>query len=383
MDKEMVNHNQVSNHIEFSEPFTNSQRERIPPVLNAAPIHYIHAPLAEELIYLPPPDLNIQAANSQPAPFSNLYDQNQQSLYIQPPLNAQPMQLNQTKKRYAGLFEDSHGIQANTPRNPIKTPAINFIDLDDIKFGLNEKRFKYGCIPTAPKSRNICLAITGVILVLVGIIIYLFYPRSPEMHFVGLVPNGAKAYQLSNYDPSNPENFKFTMNMTMTVSVINTNWYHLKVDTIDVKAYILANGTAINEQVPSPAQAILSSSAQRVWVTSKNYKSQIATGRHGSMIFPPSKKITFEVPLLIQYSPNKELGLVNDPAFNEIIQLCVDHDASKVDATSRKTKIRYEADNSVGLLKYIGYTPRQSNDFLINCPFQGELINLISYSFFN
>ena len=192
------------------------------------------------------------------------------------------------------------------------------------------------------------------------------------MHFVSLVPNGEKAYQLSNYDPSNPENFKFTMNMTMTISVVNTNWYHLKVDTIDVKAYILANGTLINEQVPSPAQAILSSSAHRIWVTSKNYQSQIATGRHGPIIFPPHENIKLYIPILIQYSPNKELGLVNDPAFNELIQLCVDHDASIVDSNSRKTRIRYEAENSVGILKYIGYTPRHSSDFLINCPFQGE-----------
>lgn len=346
------------------------------PVLNVAPLHFIEAPFAQEIQYLPPPptaamqpqeyyQLNehINYSNELLVPFET--DSVQQVQNIPPGFYAQDTQ-KLALHPFCELVEEEKNSRAE---------ALKGDHFYNINYSLDQgptRRFMYGCIPVYKKSRNICLAITGFILVIMGIVIYLFFPRSPEMHFVALVPNSQKSFQLSNYDPSNPENFSFTMSMTMTVSVINTNWYHLKLDEISVKAFILANGTTINNQIPSPAQALLSSSTKRIWVTSANYKSLIATGKHGTMTFPPSRNVTFDIPLVIQYSPSKDLGLVNDPAFNEIIQLCVDHDSSKVDTGSRKTKIRYEAESKVGILKYIGYTPRQSSDFLINCPFQGS-----------
>lgn len=363
-------------------------RDSLPPVLRAAPHHFIQPPKHEEIVEFPNyAFMGVQEQKEQP--FYQHHQSNERLIQHQQQ-EQQTLGAASSEKRFASVFP-GHDIdtqryyQADANKDPFADAPVVHNDhvmvkgtrdsyLDDIS--MKKRRFVYGCIPVAKRSRNICLVFTGIILIMVGVVIYLFYPRSPEMHFVALNPanggGGQKSYALSNYDPAAPDNFSFTMNMTMTVSVINTNWYHLKVDEIKIKAFVLANGTAINKDVPSPAQALLSNSAvKREWVTNSNYISQIATGHFGAMAFPPSENIIFDIPLLISYTPSKSYGLVNDPAFNEIIQLCVDHDSSKVDASSRKTKIRYEAENSVGILKYIGYTPKQSSDFLINCPFQG------------
>ena len=363
-------------------------RDSLPPVLRAAPHHFIEPPKHEEIVEFPNFAFMGHVQEQKEQPF---YHQSNERLIQHQHQEQQALEAASPEKRFAGVFP-GHDIdtqryyQADANKDdPFADAPVVHNDnimmkgtrdsyLDDIS--IKRRRFVYGCIPVAKRSRNICLVFTGMILIMIGVVIYLFYPRSPEMHFVALNPTngggGQKSYALSNYDPAAPDNFSFTMNMTMTVSVVNTNWYHLKVDEIKIKAFVLANGTAINKDVPSPAQALLSNSAvKREWVTNSNYISQIATGHFGAMTFPPSENIIFDIPLLISYTPSKAYGLVNDPAFNEIIQLCVDHDSSKVDAFSRKTKIRYEAENSVGIFKYIGYTPKQSSDFLINCPFQG------------
>lgn len=273
--------------------------------------------------------------------------------------------------------------QENMPQYPIKEHADQgmfsahkepnrmvddsfLLNLDDDR---SNKKCMYLCIPVNKRRRNICLGITFIILLLLGIVIGVFYPRLPAMQVLSVDPVDKNSYELTNFDNANPNNFRFSMNMILNVSVINTNMYHLKVDKIDVATFVHANGTAINNENPSPATALFGiSPTSRVYVTSSNFQSQIGTGSYGTIIFPPNKNVTFSIQLKINYSPGP-LGALNDPTLNEMIQLCVQGDPN-VD-NGRRTTIAYTAVNSVGLLKYIGYNPTMQGSIKIRCPFQG------------
>lgn len=134
------------------------------------------------------------------------------------------------------------------------------------------------------------------------------------MQVLSIVPDGSQSYHLSNFDKQNPNNFSFTMNMKMNVSVVNNNYYHLKVNNIALTTYIRANMSAINSQTPSPAGAILQADdSKRVFVNNGNLQQPIGSGAFGAINFPRGQNITFSMNLLVSYSPNKALGAINDP----------------------------------------------------------------------
>lgn len=230
----------------------------------------------------------------------------------------------------------------------------------------SNKRCMYLCIPVNKKSRYICLGVTFLVLLVLGIVIGLFYPRLPNFQVLSINPVSANSYQLSNFDKTNPNSFKFTMSMVMNVSVVNTNAYHLKIDKMDLTTFVNANGTAINNANPSPAAALFGIQGNRVYVTSSNYQNQIGTGSFGSIIFPSNVNTTFTMNLNINYTPGP-LGALNDPTLNEMIQLCVE----SVGDSPRRATIAYSVVNSVGILKYIGYNPTIQGSIKIRCPFQG------------
>jgi hypothetical protein len=104
----------------------------------------------------------------------------------------------------------------------------------------SNQRCMYLCIPVKRRSRYVCFGITAVILIALAIVIAIFYPRLPTMNVLSINPAGNNSYQLTNFDIANPNNFKFTMNMVMVISVINTNMYYLKVDGIDLAVRIFS-----------------------------------------------------------------------------------------------------------------------------------------------
>lgn len=352
--------------------------------------HYVPKPKQETVVEFPPPALKMNQISH------NDMNQISHNDIIPPQTNVYMNQAHVQDQQYYQLKADEYleyssfrppppsattGSAGGSPFFPPRDKDLDkqswntLEELLPVQDEMSRKKFMYCCIPTKRSSRNVCLVITGLVLVTLGVLGYLFYPRSPDMKFEGIDLKSSNSYKLSNFDKANPNNFSFSMDMVMNVAVQNTNWYHIKVDSIDLQAFLMANGTLINEAIPSPAHALLTSSEPRVWVTSENFKSLIATGKHGPITFPQGVTVKFNIPLRIQYTPSPTLGLVNDPAFNEIVQLCVDVPSNLSDrdlAKARKTTITYQADNSVGLLRFIGFTPTQSGSFQINCPFQGK-----------
>lgn len=88
---------------------------------------------------------------------------------------------------------------------------------------------------------------------------------------------------------------------------------------------------------------------------------------------PRDKNVSFSMPLTISYKPSS-LGAINDPALNEMVQLCIFSDGE----SDRRTVIYYEAQNDIAAVRWFGYNPVITGEIRIRCPFQGNFVVFIS-----
>ena len=74
-----------------------------------------------------------------------------------------------------------------------------------------------------------------VAMVLLGIIGLLSFPQMPNLQVLSIYSSPGDSLKLSNVNPGNPDDFSFTMNMVMNLSVVNSIYDNLKVDNIIMK----------------------------------------------------------------------------------------------------------------------------------------------------
>jgi hypothetical protein len=237
----------------------------------------------------------------------------------------------------------------------------------------DQRRCMYGCIPVNKRSRYICIGSVSLVVLILGIVGFIFFPRFPEMRVQSINVAPGNSFSLTPVDLTKEDlDFRFELAMNMNISVRNNNMYHLKIEAIDLTAFVMANASQLNAVVPFPAETLFSRVLDtRVRITEQNRKQRIGTGnRKEPIVFPPGQEIFFQMQFLVSYSPNKEFKAVNDPALNEIIQLCV---APPIlpPGQNRTTQIRYEAQTDIAALRWLPFKPGTSGDININCPFQG------------
>jgi hypothetical protein len=135
----------------------------------------------------------------------------------------------------------------------------------------------------------------------------------------------------------------------------------------------MANASQLNARVPSSAESLLGRVIpNRLTVNDDNRKQPIGAGiKNEPLVFPAGKSTGFQLEFLVKYSPNKKYGnAVNDPALNEIIQLCVE--APLIPGSDRSTTIRYETKADIAALRFLGgLVPNPSGELKIKCPLQG------------
>ncbi|KAJ3270758.1 hypothetical protein HDV01_007450 [Terramyces sp. JEL0728] len=263
-----------------------------------------------------------------------------------------------SQDNYSKGFKFSDGIKSES-----KYPSLR---------ETKEKRFMYGCIPVNKKSRNICVSVVLVLGVLISVIGFLFFPRMPQIKVLNIDPKSNTSFTVTPYDSNSPTfNFNFTLDMVMNISVLNTNKYHFKLESIDMTAYVMANASQINADGTLITETVFNKlipTGQRVKVDSSNNKVKVGYGKkNGPLTFPAGKNVTFTMDFKATYTaPTNIVDALNDPLMNEILQLCYLQDPT------RHTTIHYETSNDISMLKYIGVTPNTSGDLSINCPFQGD-----------
>ncbi|KAI9318301.1 hypothetical protein DFJ73DRAFT_786466 [Zopfochytrium polystomum] len=224
------------------------------------------------------------------------------------------------------------------------------------------------CLPRSKTIRIVCLVVTTIILVAAGVVGYFFWPRFPNVKVMSInlsdISNSF-AFSLAP-NSTNLNTVTVQLKLTMNISVFNDNLYDLNVDELLLSAYMLVNKTEISKHA-SPAslniQSIIGpapSNPDPNYVPS--YSPKIGTGKREGLYFPMKRNVTFNMEFLLSYSPDSEVGLIKDPAFAELMNVC------GITSNRRPAEIGYVARSTVGKLSVIGYNPTIQNSVFIRCP---------------
>ncbi|KAI8898829.1 hypothetical protein BC833DRAFT_588267 [Globomyces pollinis-pini] len=292
-------------------------------------------------------------------------------------LNTPPQtaQLNSAANLLPDLHQDFPDPLNSARTSQLASPA-NLSTNDSKKFSISnevvvERGRRCGCVPIERRARNRCLTITGVVLVILGILLFLFFPRMPVLTVNNITLPKGGTYKMSPIDlTADIITFTFQMDLILNITLYNPNRYHMKIEDIDLNMYIMANASQINAAVPSPAELVLGThNAAPVRVNKNNLKRPVGTSNYTNLYLPSFQNTTITMTLDISYSPDPKVGLLNDPAFNEILQICV-FDTVLSPTDNRTTLINYDAYNRIQILPF--FEPVVSGETRINCPFQGQ-----------
>lgn len=255
-----------------------------------------------------------------------------------------------------------------------KSQSLVVFPATSIKGKTLTDRKRCRCCPQSRRGRIICGASIIAFLVLVICLCYFYIPRVPEFKvlFVQVRPlpvSGDIPLNITQ-NSKNPTDISIKLPIFMGVSVINSNRYDLTVDTFDLTAYIQPNETALRGS-GLPGSLIVSSS--------NNPATRVGYGIYGSKTFPANFNTTFEIQVLLDYTPDPKLGLLSDPAFGELLQVCGFRGSAP-----RTMLVKYDVKVNIAFLSRIGVNPVLPNEVDIKCPLPQqkitELINRLGLS---
>ncbi|KAJ3077053.1 hypothetical protein HDU98_009454 [Podochytrium sp. JEL0797] len=274
-------------------------------------------------------------------------------------------------------------------------------DLEDYGYGgypgdeperkSNIEKYLCCCCPKNKKHRMICGGVILLILIALAIPAYFYWPRFPEIK--------VNSINLSNIDkgafnfttPGNNGNLNemsISLSLQMFVSTYNPNRYGLNVDSIDLVAQMMVNTSYVYSPLKvqplgsfASLGAVVSQSGPIPLASSKppGYKpsntSQIGTSKVDGLYFPAMAWVNYTMVFNLLYTPDKYVGLMNDPTVMEIADCC--GITSRYQPAGRPMKIHYDAESTISMLKPLGYAPSVSNDIMINCPIEPCQINQV------
>ncbi|KAI9324246.1 hypothetical protein DFJ73DRAFT_917476 [Zopfochytrium polystomum] len=226
------------------------------------------------------------------------------------------------------------------------------------------------CIPRSKNGRIVCGVVTGVLLAGLAVVGYFFYPRFPAIQVLSISKDGANAFEFVQ-DPQYPKNFNkvtYRMRLAMNVSVYNSNLYDLHVDLIDLQAYLMVNTSAIKAEGVSPATLGLEkyigpapSNPDPSYVASTTPQVGTATTTT-RLTFPARANTTFQMSFQFAYAPDPVVGLVKDPAFAELVNVC-----GRL-GVARPALLAYAARTDVAGIKRVGVRPVVGGEIRVRCP---------------
>jgi hypothetical protein len=105
---------------------------------------------------------------------------------------------------------------------------------------------------------------------------------------------------------------------------------------------------------------------------------QIGQSISKNVNFPKRETTALSVILEIEYTPNPEYGLLNDPSLGEVLRICSDNGRKLKDTM----KIVNYIDIEIGILSIFGYRPRITRDVDIKCPISSAALQKLSNHWF-
>lgn len=176
------------------------------------------------------------------------------------------------------------------------------------------------CIPRRRKQRFWCLGITLIVLTALIVIGVLFFPQVPKMKVLNItLLDDINSFRITGLNEGF-KNINVVIEMQMLISVVNYNRYYLKVEEINMDAFIMANITELNKG--GSAVSVVGGSGPRRIFTDGDTQVLIGHGEKGAQIFPSQRNVTFLMDLTVSYTPDSTVQLKDDVVLNEIMQAC-------------------------------------------------------------
>ncbi|KAJ3127257.1 hypothetical protein HK100_009852 [Physocladia obscura] len=254
------------------------------------------------------------------------------------------------------------------------------------------EKFCCCCCPKSKKGRIICGAVVFVVLAVLGVVLYLYIPRFPQIkvnsiNLSSLASGSAFTFTTPNNN-GNLNEMTIGMGLSMSVATFNPNLYGLQVDKIDLIAYMMVNTTYVNNPLLVTPLTGLSSLLSLVTASGSppnassipsgytpSTSPQIGTAEQGSIYFPSNAWVNYTMIFNLNFTPDPYVGLLKDPAVEEIADAC--GITSRYKPAGRPMKIHYDATSTVSVLKPLGYAPSISNDISISCPVTSDQIDSV------
>ncbi|KAJ3240931.1 hypothetical protein HDU81_002434 [Chytriomyces hyalinus] len=236
------------------------------------------------------------------------------------------------------------------------------------------------CIPKSKKGRIICGAVTVVVLITLGLILFFFMPRMVE-NYVNGVTGDAKGFKITYpNDNKNLNEMTLSSAFEMNISLYNPNIYDLKLDALDLTVNLVINTDVWKTERAKPLAGVVGYDGQKLIgkpvLTAPdnyvpNYNPQVGTAQNGVLNLPSKTNVTFVMTLNFVYSPDKYLGILKDPAIIDIAAACGVSTGKK-----RLISLSYAAKATIGAFKSLGIYPTTQSGGFIACPLDITVDNL-------
>ncbi|KAJ3134533.1 hypothetical protein HK101_004344, partial [Irineochytrium annulatum] len=254
------------------------------------------------------------------------------------------------------------------------TKVLGAGSIDEQFLLLKEEADEKAKVRKKARRRKICIIVAAVLtplMITAGILIYIFFPRLPDIHVNALyVDNSTTTVPPFSFAVSNSSNLNtltLEVRFLLSISLYNSNPYNLRIDEIDLYGNLVVNTTQIAEGLKPSSLGPIIGFVGGVPTPPAGYMPnnlpQLGAGNVTGLLFPAKQNTTFMMPFTVRYSPDPNLGLLNDPAFTEILNAC-----GITAGKQRVMQINYAATSRVARLAWLGYNPSISSSIKINCP---------------
>jgi len=232
--------------------------------------------------------------------------------------------------------------QKNSQAYLFKNENENAIDIDEEEKSMKPPRKHTVCCMCCPLW--LCCSITIFIIALIGILVFVFWPKIPDVNITSVVlseSTGDKSsvrYQIPSLDNDNQGGIEIDLDIHVTVQ--NDNFYNLNIHSLNT----------------------------RVFYQTEDGKALVGKGSSEDLSFPRHKTTEFVLPLTIGYYIN---DFMKDTAIFSLLKSC---------ASQTLIKIQYEVDIGIFPVE-IFYTPTYKGDQSFQCPvtdMAGGLASILS-----
>ncbi|KAJ3204019.1 hypothetical protein HDU82_006136 [Entophlyctis luteolus] len=268
------------------------------------------------------------------------------------------------EKALPGAYEHSGFDRFSMAETPKKRSAV--------------ERYLCCCCPKNKKHRMICIGVVLVVLIALGVVIGIYFPRYPEIKVYDAVISTPFSFSVATANDYNTINLR--VNLTMDIGTYNPNRYNLDILSINLVALLAVNTSTIYNTllttpltsfstlvnlIPVPANASLYTASTTP---------QVGTAAYGSIRYPSMASVNYTMIFQFNYSPDQNVGLLKDPGVNEIASAC---GITSRTGSQRPLVFTYTANTRINKLESIGINPSIGGQISFVCPFTESQISSV------